>query len=158
LRGGRLRRGDHLHGAERAGHDTGFTADTLLFIHLHTVAHPADSTVRAALYTGGVLTVVTGNGAVFVALFHHGDARGKMARAKSMLFIMMRHDARHFAGTTSNAELAVCHNKMIHHGSPAGLNNLILYMNKLFTDRNGLRQCSIAQEHELFCLNLCQIN
>jgi len=81
-----------------------------------------------------------------------------MARAEGMLFIMMRHDARYFAGTTSNAELAVGHYKMIHHGSPAGLNNLILCMNNVFTHRNGFRQCSIAQERELFRLNLCQIN
>jgi len=47
--------------------------------------------------------VVAGNSAVLIALFHHGDTGGKMARAEGMLFIMMRHDARHFAGSTSNA-------------------------------------------------------
>jgi len=31
-------------------------------------------------------------------------------------------------------------------------------MNIVFTDRNGIRQCSIAQESELFRLNLWQIN
>jgi hypothetical protein len=81
-----------------------------------------------------------------------------MARAEGMLFIMMRHDARHFAGSASNTLLAISHNKMIHHGSLAGLNNLILYMSSVFTHRHGFRQCSIAQERELFRLNLCQIN
>lgn len=81
-----------------------------------------------------------------------------MALAEDMLFIMMRHDARDFTGSTSNALLAICHNKTIHHGSLAGLNNLILCMNSVFTHRDGIRQCSFAQERDLFRLNLCQIN
>lgn len=81
-----------------------------------------------------------------------------MARAEGMLFIMMCHHARDFAGTTSNALLAICHNKMIHQDSIAVLNNLTLSMSSVFTHRNGFRQCSIAQERELFRLNLCQIN
>ncbi len=126
LGGSRQRCGDNLDGAKRAGNHTGFTADTFVLLHLYTVMHAADSPVRAALDAGGVFTVVAGYGALFIALFDHGDARGKMALAEDMLLIIMCHDASDLAGIASNTLLAICHNKTVHDGSLAGPDNLIL--------------------------------
>jgi hypothetical protein len=70
----------------------------------------------------------------------------------------VRHHAGDFAGATSDALLAVSHNKTIHNHTCFWFNNLILYMNMVFTHHGAIRQCSNAQEAKLFTVNLWQIN
>jgi len=82
----------------------------------------------------------------------------KMARAQDMLFAVVRHHAGNLAGPATNALLAVGHNKTIHNNTCFWFNNLNLYKNIVLTDGNVIRQCSNAQEAQLFPVNLWQIN
>src|SRR5690606_27208338 len=57
---------DNLHGAERTGHHTGFTADTFLLIDLYTVVDVAYCPVRTASGTGGIFAVAAGHRAALM--------------------------------------------------------------------------------------------
>lgn len=152
------RRNDDFHRAKRAGHHAGFATNAFLLIHLYAVIVFADSAVRAALRTGRILTMVAGDGAFSGARLEYRNAGMKMALAQDMLLVVVRHDTGDFASTTSDTLLAVGHNKTIHNYTCFGFNNLILYMNIVFTECGVIRQCSNAQEAKLFTVNLWQIN
>jgi hypothetical protein len=117
-----------------------------------------DSAVRTALRAGCILTMMTGNGAFSGAGPEYRNAGMKMALAQDMLLVVVRHNTGDFASTTSDTLLAVGHNKTIHNYTCFGFNNLILYMNIVFTECSVIRQCSNAQEAKLFTVNLWQIN
>jgi hypothetical protein len=85
------------------------------------------------------------------------NAGMKMALAQDMLLIVVRHHAGDFAGATPNALLAVSHNKTIHNHTCFWFNNLILYMNMVFTHHGAIGQCSNARKPTI-SVNLWQIN
>ncbi len=153
-----LRCDDNVQSAKRAGHHAGFATNAFLLIHLYAVAVLPDGPVRAALRAGGIFAVMAGDGAFSQARFKDRNAGMEMVLAQNMLFIVVRHHAGDFAGTTSDTLLAVGHNKTIHNDTCFWFNNLILYMNIVFTHRSVIRQCSNAQETKLFPVNLWQIN
>jgi hypothetical protein len=102
--------------------------------------------------------MMTGHGAFSGAGPEYRNAGMKMALAQDMLLVVVRHNTGDFASTTSDTLLAVGHNKTIHNYTCFGFNNLILYMNIVFTECGVIRQCSNAQEAKLFTVNLWQIN
>jgi hypothetical protein len=152
------RRDDNFHRAKRAGHHAGFATNAFLLIHLYAVIAFADSAVRAALRAGRIFTMMAGDGAFSGAGPEDRNAGMKMALAQDMLLIVVRHHAGDFAGTTSDALLAVGHNKTIHNHTCFWFNNLILYMNMVFTASRCDQAMFKCPEAKLFTVNLWQIN
>ena len=107
-------RDQHLHRAERAGDNAGFAADAFLLINLYRIIDASDGTVRATARAGSRFTVVAGHRAVLLGVFDDGNTWVERIRGKRMLLFVVRHNAGHFAGMTSNTVLAIRHNKTVH--------------------------------------------
>ncbi len=87
-----------------------------------------------------------------------GNSGLEMPLTQDMLLAIVSHDAGDLTGMASQALLAINHNKTIHGFLLFGCKNLILYMSVVINRHGRKRQCSFAQEAQLFIQNLWQIN
>lgn len=104
----------HLHGAEWAGDDAGFTADTLLRIDLHAVVNMRDCAVRTATGAGRIFAMVTCNRAALALMFDDSNSGLIALWRQDMSLIIVSHYAGDLAGMAAQTLLAIGHNKTIH--------------------------------------------
>jgi hypothetical protein len=148
---------DYLHCAEGTGNHAGFTADTFLLVDLNAVFDMTDCAIWATPGARRILAVVAGYRAALMLMFDHRNSGLKMPLVQYVLLIIVGHYASDLTGMASQALLAIGHNKTIHGVLLFWWQNLILYMNVINRRRRG-RQCSFAQDAQLFIQNLWQIN
>ena len=107
-------RQDDLHGAKRAGHHAGFTADTLLLIDLHAIVDVAYRSIRTTAGAGRIFAMVAGHCTSLMLMPDNRDPGLVVTLAKDVLLFIVGQNASDLTGMASQALLAVGHNKTVH--------------------------------------------